>query len=192
MFEKPDFKTGPFGEYERMSTGHVLNAMCHWGIPVSTVECLYTTLKHEVKDNRGQVFARYKYFDGIEQPLFYFNKPYTHNEHQYTATVVDGRERIQPNFRLQLSPAGTPGLIVDQVELATPLLHSILNATLTNYMRDPWYAIHTDAVAFFQGGYGCPDGEYFYIEFWQSKGAQAYIDRLNQEYIAMTKFFEIR
>jgi hypothetical protein len=190
MFEKPDFKNGAFGKYERMSTGHVLNALCHWGIPVTQVETFYTTPKHEIKNNRGQVIGRYKYFDGIEQPLFYFNSPYEWNNHQYTTERIEERDYIRPNFRLQLSPAGTPGLLVDQKELATPLLHRILCATLTNWMKDPWYAIHKDAGAFFQGGYGSPEGEYFYIEFWQSKGAQAYIDRLNSEYINMTKFYE--
>lgn len=188
--EKIDYNTGPYGQYTRKSLGHILNALCHWGIPLNVVESLHSTPDGEIRDNKNQVFARYKYFDGIEQPLFYFTAIHNYNDHLYTVEQIDGHDEIQPNFRLQLSSKDTPGLMVDQKILATPVLHAIFNRTLTNYMNDPWYEVHKKAGAFFQGGYGSPEGEYFYIEFWQSKGAQAYIDRLNSEYINMTKFYE--
>lgn len=54
--------------------------------------------------------------------------------------------------------------------------------TLTNCMTDSWYQTHKNACAFFQGGSHDPNGNWFYVEFWNFKGAQAYIDKFNAEF----------
>lgn len=178
--EKIDYSKGPFGAYERETSGHVLNALCHYGIPVNTVDSLYFANK-EVKNNRGQTFARYKYFDDLEQPLFYFTDHSLNKQKGFSVDQVDGKNVYVPNFRLNLSSHETPGLTIED-ELATPELHQMLCRTLTNWMNDPWYNVHKDAGAFFQGGYADENGKWFYIEFWRPGGAQAYVDKLNAEY----------
>lgn len=175
-----DYTTGLFGHYEKGTTGHVLNALCHWGVPISVVENLHFTKDGLLKDSRGELFGRYKYFDGIEQPLFIFTNRAL-GKQRFVRVEEEGATVLAPDFRLSLSTHDTPGLIIDGDD-ATPELHFKLRRCLTNYMYDPWYEIHKAAGAFFQGGAHYPEGRFFYIEFWLPAGAQAFVDRLNAEY----------
>ena len=176
-----DYTIGPFGSYERESVGHILNALYHWGVPLNTVEQVQVSGDGEIKLNET-LFARYKYFDGIEQPLFFFRDTVFNKQRFLTSKTKETEESVLiPDFRLLLSSHGTPGFIIDGQD-ATPELGYFLRRTLTNLTTDHWYKIHQEAEAFFQGGSNDFKGQWFYIEFWKPKGAQAYIDKLNEEY----------
>lgn len=172
-----DYSTGPFGRYERESPGHVLNTLCHMGIPVSTVErCIAAT---GVVALDGAHYGTYKYLDGIEQPLFRFA-----DTDMYPGLVIKldlQKVSSTPEFRLSLSIHNTAGIIVSG-QNATKYVHLAIMRSLTNIMAMPSYEIHKDAGAFFQGGSNDPDGGWFYVELWKAAGAQAYADHLSNLY----------
>jgi hypothetical protein len=87
-----DHKHGPFGHYERKSTGHVLNALCRIGVPLHIVEMVMFAgpdvsgvLNPEMKNvpkpmyparlkYGNETFGHYAYFDGLDEPVFNFEK----------------------------------------------------------------------------------------------------------------------
>lgn len=168
--------SGPFGRYEAGSSGSVLNALYLAGVQVTVVERL--TIGDGIIKHNGETFAHYRFFDGIKLPLFRFTTLQHLNE-QTLSSDADGT--LHPRFKLVLSNHNTPGLIFSG-SVATPELHAFLQRSLTNMMNDPWYKVHQEAGAFFQGGSDNPNGGWFYIEFWKPSGAQAYVDKLNAEY----------
>lgn len=178
--EKIDFNTGPFGSYERGTTGHVMNSLHDMGIPITTIErCTFVGNGLLVCD--GKNFATYKYFDGIEQPLFRFEKQDIYPGLIFSGSSKGGQEITTPKFRLSLSVNGTPGIIVSGIN-ATNNVHRAIQESLTNWTPDPAYDIHQDAGAFFQGGHGSPEGQWFFVEFWKPAGAEAYAEHLSKIY----------
>lgn len=168
--------SGPFGNYERGTPGSILNALHAIGVPINQIEDV--TIGADKIMLGEEAFANYRFFDGIDLPLFRFYKiPQLNEQH----IVVDKDGILQPQFRLVLTNHDTPGLIFNG-EVATVKLHEFLKGTLTTYTTDSWYKVHKDAGAFFQGGINEPNGKWFYIEFWKPSGAQAYVDKLNTEY----------
>jgi hypothetical protein len=171
--------SGPFGNYERGSAGHVLNAMCKCGVPIHIVEEVGfsngPTLMY-----MGKEFCKYKYFDGIDQPLFRFeNEAYNRQR-----MVVNPEARTRhPKFHLGLSIQDTPGLTIFGPEASVGLHEFIRFQCLSNDMRDPGYKLKNDSGAFFQGGSERPEGEFIFIEFWKPKGAQAFVDFINNNYV---------
>lgn len=174
-----DHETGPFGHYEKGTSGHVLNALCDYGVPLTVVE--------NIQFNKGELFfigatrehyGRYKYFDGIDRPLFSFQ-----NQALMAQPIVlqhDGTKKAK--FRLNLSVHGTPGFIISGKD-ATPQLHAFIRyPVLTNMMTHECYKLHQAAGAFFQGGSNDPNGEFIYLEFWKPEGAQAVVDYINEHY----------
>lgn len=161
-------ESGPFGHYEKGGVGHVLNNLYHFGIPLSTVERV-TVDQDSVRDG-VQVFARYKYFDGIDQPLFHIN-----------SSAFDNRTDHNGNYVLVLGPHSNPAVILTGEHHATSLARETVKRCLTNYMDDKFYHLHQSAGAFFQGGSREDDGEYIYVEFWKPTGAQAWLDAFNEE-----------
>ncbi len=163
-----------FGNYKQGTTGSLLNDLYDWGVPLPVVEQL--TIGDDVVNLNSNVFARYKFFDGIEKHLFQFRDSAYKNLCHRVSVSEEGK--LCSEFRLILTPNDTPGMVsVHKV----PGLHAFLNRSLTNYMTDPWYKVHKEAGAFFQGGYDEPDGDRFFIEFWNPAGAQAYVDKVNTE-----------
>jgi hypothetical protein len=169
-----------YSRYPRKTVGHILACLLEWGIPLNTVETLSVRGEENscvVITSQREVFARFKYFDELKQPLFQFRED-SYNQQHY---VLSGDGKLKPRFRLQLSPHDTPGLVFSG-NIATPHLHCFIQRTLTQYTTDPWYDVHKAAAAFFQGGSHDQNGNYIYIEFWSPGGAQAYVDKLNAEY----------
>ena len=172
--------SGPFGIYKKCSTGHVLNALCAMGVPVNTVENIRFGGQEQLLLN-NEVFANYKYFPGIEQPLFRFqNKVF---DQQRFIKLDNGF--LKPDFHLSLSPQGTAGLIISG-PLATPELHEFLCGMFTNRMPDIRYELHQTAGAFFQRGRPTQMDERFYIEFWRPSGAEAFLDYINTNFVQPT------
>ncbi len=169
--------------YERRSIGHVLEALRALGIP-ETIAGTVTVGGGEIKYH-AEVFATYKYFDDIEQPLFNFKHP-VYN--QQKCVVNDGKPlTMRPSFRLTLSHHQTPGLIITGL-LATQNLRQFIRGVMTNLSTDPCYEISQNAGAFFQGGYenanvdADPQVGYIYIEFWKPSGAQKFVDYINDNF----------
>lgn len=159
--------SNPFGNYDRMTMGDILNSLVSYGIPITKVSNLSIGSEDRIMEGNGP-FARYKYFDGIEQPLFHFkDATYTNLQNE-------------KGYQLTLGNHMNPALVVSGPE-ATPKIYDVLCRGLTNFITDPFYALHKDAGAFFQGGYGTKDGKWFYIEFWKPAGAQAWLDAINLE-----------
>lgn len=172
------FNVGPFGKYDRGTTGHVLNALCHLKIPLIIVEALEFTGTDGKLNWAGKEFVHYKYFDGIDQPLFYFQE----RKFNQQSMIMNEDNSLKPDFHLSLTTNDSPGLIVTG-PIATPELQEFIRGMLTNWTSDPCYKIHTDAGAFFQGGSNDPNGGYIYIEFWKPAGAPAFVDYLNSHFI---------
>jgi hypothetical protein len=173
---------GPFGTCERGTTGHVLNAMCECGVPLHIVEEVGfsngSTLMY-----KGKEFCKYKYFDGIDQPLFRFETQ-SYNEQWM---VADPETRTtRPKFRLGLSVQDTPGLTINGSDASVELHEFIRCQCLTNYMDAPGYNLSQESGAFFQGGAHDPEGQWIFIEFWKPKGAQAFVDFINNNYVVNT------
>lgn len=170
---------GPFGVYERGSAGHVMNAMYESGVPIRIIEEINFSNGSELM-LYGKVFGRYKYFDGIDQPLFYFQDEIYNRQRM----VVDPEARTaKPEFRLGLSVQGTPGLTISGPEASVELHEFIRHNCLTNYMDAPGYKLSHESGAFFQGGSNDPHGEWIFIEFWKPKGAQAFVNYINNNYV---------
>lgn len=179
MTSQASTNNGPFGQYERGTTGHVLNALCELGVPVVIAEAVGFS-NGSVLMYGGEEFCTYQYFNGIDQPLFRFKDKAYKRQHM----VVD-RENViaRPQFRLGLSVQDTPGLTISGPE-ATPELHNFIKTEcLTNWMDKPGYKVNKEAGAYFQGGSENPKGQYIFIEFWKPKGAQAFVDFVNKNYI---------
>lgn len=170
-------------EYPRKSVGHILHYLRReHRIPETIAGTV--TVGAGIINLHTKPFATYKYFEGIEAPLFRFqDKVFAQHRH-----ITDGKV-LQSNFHLSLSVHNTAGLVVTGWD-ATQDLRVFLKGMLTNLMTDPCYALHKDAGAFFQGGYqDAEDDEhgYIYVEFWKSAGAQAFVDYLNANFVRQLK-----
>lgn len=169
-------------EYPRKSVGHILHYLRERGIPERIAGTV--TVGAGVINLYKENFAVYKYFEGIEQPLFRFQDR-TYGQHHH---VTDG-DKLISKFHLSLSNHNTAGLVVTGWD-ATQDLREFLRGMLTNWTSDERYAIHKDACAFFQGGsVDAPDDEhgFIYVEFWKSTGAQAFVDYLNANFVRQLK-----
>ena len=185
--------SGPFGNYPRHSSGAVLNALCSAGVPLITVERL-TILDGCVKDGPNE-FARYKWFDGIDQPLFYFQ-----NDSFGRQKAIWGEDKkLHPKFHLSLFHHGNASLVIYKQrdrDLFTEHLYTFIKGFITanishvteessQWMKQnhEMYKIRQNAIAFFQGGSNSFDEGFIYIEFWKPEGAQAFVDYINNNFI---------
>lgn len=159
------------------------------GIPADKVHDMEVTpmnIRMEVRQGNGVesvCLADYRYFDGIDYPLFLW-------KHPSVAEYIGQRILTQPNgflkadFRLNYTHHNTLGFIISG-ENASPLIHTAIMRMLTNWTNDPRYDLTKDAGAFFQGGSNDRNGKWFYVEFWKPEGAQAWMDQFNLDVTAM-------
>lgn len=172
--------SGPFGHYPWGSVGAVLNsAVNDEHVSLTNVENF--RIADRTIEMSGKTVGRFRWFDGLDRPLFMWMGELANHRQQDTVVNIDNGKDLSPAFRLSLSCHDMPAFEING-ELATPQLHEFLMGMLTNWMDDPRYKIHKDAQAFFQGGYDRPDDKWFLIEFWNPKGAQAFIDYMNEHY----------
>ena len=186
-FLDKDHENGPFGRYQRASTGHLLNALCAFGIPLNTVEDIHTkTIPHTTTLelwHRSTYFGKCRYFEGIDRPLFNFE------DRRFMEQQIEiGEDGVKkPKFRLVLSGNDTPGFIIWGHD-ATPELHDFLvtstlapmGSTAERYKQVPLAAVESSA--FFQGGKSDLESRYFFVEFFVAQGAQAFMDYVNENY----------
>lgn len=164
-------------EYQRKTVGHILHHLRERGIPERIAGSVTVGAGVINLDQRN--FAVYKYFNGIEQPLFRFQDR-VYGQHQHV--VEDGK--LKSNFHLSLSVHGTAGLVVTGWDASNELRMFLLRM-LTNNMTDECYSIHKNACAFFQGGSSVTEDSehgFIYIEFWKPEKAQVFIDYLNKNF----------
>lgn len=169
---KNNHASGPFGNYDRHTPGHILNNLRHFGIPLHIVERV--SVGQEVIKLNSKIFAMYRYFVGIEQPLFHLLN--TGNGIYDNMCDPDTGDYV-----LTLSSHSTPCMILKDAHDATPLTHSVIKKCLTNVMDDPFYKLTVESGAFFQGGSSEPEGQWFFVEFWKPQGAQAWLDGFNAQ-----------
>lgn len=175
--------TGSFGTYERGTSGHVLNALCECGVPLHIAEEVNfsngSTLMY-----MGEEFCKYKYFDGIDQPLFRFQS----EAYGRQAMMTNPEEgTLKAHFYLCLSVQDTPGLVIRGPDASVTLHEFIRYTCLTNDTRQPGYKLTQDSGAYFQGGSERPEGEFIFIEFWKPKGAQAFVDFVNENFVVNSR-----
>lgn len=185
--------SGPFGPYLRHSSGAILNSLCAMGVPLNTVERL--TIDDDRVLDGPKEFARYKWFEGITQPLFYFQN----DTYGRQSAVWGDDKKLHPKFHLSLYHHGNTSLVIykqRENDLFTQELYDFMKMFIgANISRvredDPdWikqnhemYNIRQKAGAFFQGGYNSFDEGFIYIEFWKPEGAQAFVDYVNNNFV---------
>lgn len=163
-------------QYPRQSLGHVLYYLRQWGIPERIAGDV--TVSRDELTYGGKRFAIFRYFDGIEQPLFRFTDE-VYNQ-QRLQLNEDGT--LTPLFRLNLSSHLTPCFEIHGHEATQELYQFLVSRLMSSDIRDPGYRVKTDSGAFFQGGYGNPTGKWFYIEFQIARNAQKAVDFINENY----------
>ena len=189
---------GPFGNYPVKGLGGVLNALCAEGVPLHVVESVTLGEKHGeymlVKQGSDE-FARYKYFEGIDLPLFYFQgKSYGHQE-----VMWNDKDELVPKLKLSMYLHGTASLVVRvdrDGDVFTNELYQFIseimfsNISHVSEISPDWmiknntqYKLRQAAGAFFQGGSGGPEKEWLYIEFALPQGAQAFVDYINNNFV---------
>ena len=121
--------------------------------------------------------ATYRFFDGIDHPLFLWTHPsMARYVEQRVLTQPDGL--LKADFRLNYTHHNSPGFIIGG-EHAAVTIYTAIQRMLTNWTSDPRYELTKNAGAFFQGGSDNRNGSWFYVEFWRPEGAQAWLDQLN-------------
>lgn len=176
--------SGPFGQYSRGSTGHVLNALCKVGVPLHIVEevCFSLSKTEAMLKYCGKEFCRYKYFNGIEQPLFLFHDS-TYGKQRMIVDPEAGT--VRPRFHLGLSVQGTPGLTIDCPEASKELRDLIKWMCSTNCDSDFVRDLAHETIALFEGGDHA--GAQIDVRFWKPEGAQAFVDFINQNFVVNTR-----
>lgn len=190
--------SGPFGNYNYATPGGVLNALCAEGVPLNTVERVTVSFtgNHggEIKDGK-ELFATFKVFPAMNRVLFMFRK----HDYSQQSAMWGHDKKLRPKFKLCLYVHDQPGLIVRadrDKNLFTKELHefitmfiradiSHINENSPDWMKKnhEMYNVRQAAGAFFQGGHGSHDKEWFYIEFWKPEGAQAFVDYVNENFV---------
>ena len=177
---------GPFGSYDWGTPGALLNSLVRKeNVPVNRVEH-FRIGAADINEGSEQV-AFFKWFEGISTPCLHWLVPSAQAYREPKVIIKNGIS--VPQFRPSLCVHGTPALEVNG-EWATPALHWFLQGMLTNYITDIRYGLKNEAGAFFQGGSGQPNGGWFLIEFWKPKGAEAFIQYVNEHYDPNDKTYE--
>lgn len=174
--------SGPFGNYESQSAGGVLNALCAFGVPMHIVDSVIFDSENNSYGSltyRGKPFADYKYFEGIQQPLFRFRDEYSKVFAQQTFVVNDDKT-LRPRFKLMLSKNDTASLILSGRAACREAHDFISDLVLCQAMGDVRHKLRTSAGALFQNDISWPDNSYIFIEFLRPPGAQAFVDYVNE------------
>lgn len=163
-------------QYQRGSIGHVLHHLREWGI-IETIAGSVMVGDGAITYG-GEEFAKYKYFDGIEQPLFRFQNEVYMRQHYVRQTD----DSFRPDFKLTLSDNDRVCLAIKGLA-ATPKLHDFVHyEVMTTFVLKPGYTLTKNSGAVFQSGINNKYGE-FTIEFLKPIGAQAFVKYINESFI---------
>lgn len=176
---------GPFGNYDHGTPGAVLNAAVRYeNVPLHKVE------RFQVGDgvitDGVNIIARYKWFDGLDHPCFYWLGEYR----RYSEFRMQDRDGKQvPKFRATLTCHGTVGLEVNK-ELAVPALYQFINKTKSSHSNKEGHSVYESCGAMCHGGCHDNDGRRILLEFWKPEGVQAFVDYLNENYDPEAEVFQ--
>jgi len=184
-------------ERDEKEARRLLNSLCEEGVPLNIVERLTIMCDGTLKDGE-ETFACYKYFDGIDKPLFFFNSVNYGHQNAVWHTV-DGKEVLRPQLKLSLYLHNNASLVLYKprdrsvfTEDLYDFIKRFMNANISHVTESSseWtkqnhqmYKIREDAGAFFQGGSDSFHNGFLYIEFWKPKGAQAFVDYVNNTFV---------
>lgn len=187
--------SGPFGNYSHGSAGAVLNGLCNIGVPLNKVEQVKISKDLVLESDEKSTFARFKWFEDIEQPLFFF----TNDVYGRQSAMWGDDKKLHAKFHLSLYVHDSASLLIykdREKDLFTEELYDFmkmfLGANVSHVTENPsaWekqnhemYKIRQKAGAFFQGGHRSFDDGFIYIEFHQPKGAQAFVDYVNNNFV---------
>jgi hypothetical protein len=169
-----------FGNYPKGSAGHVLNSLVDVGVPLQIVDKV--GIGAWIVSYNGEILARFKNFEEIEQTLFCFkDKAYS----QQFTTVLNGD--VKPCFKLLLNQNDKPALIVTD-KLVTQRLVEFIELMLNRVTAigfDMLFAIvkassPTVLAKPSPKDYnGDSQSLYLEIQFDNPNGAQAFVDYVN-------------
>ncbi len=163
-------------EQDRGSLGHILRALTEWGVAASIVNNIIMESTDTLL-SKGKVFAKYAYFEGIEQPLFHFME----KEYRQQSYRVEADNTVKPIFKMYLSHKGQ-AIFEIRGNMANEELYHRLKEMTCQEEGSPEYDVLRSSGAFFDTGFDDPRGQHFLIEFWETKDAQKFIDHLNNTY----------
>lgn len=165
--------------HPRGSFGHVFDAMRKHGVSEDIIQRLnFKEGGVIVNEDTEKVFASFKYFDGMEDPLFYFQE----GKYMKQGYIVQEDGTKKPDFKLKMYVHNSPALVFHDRDAAPELHDFIREEMMTSWTDEPGYTLTNESGAFFQGGSESRDGGFIYIEFWKPAGAQAFVDYINENY----------
>ena len=170
---------GPFGDGARLTLSHLLNALCTWGVPVAVVDKL-SIQNADWLSYQGKCFAKFKYFDGVEQPLFFFMDP-GYITHPFIVKTNGDVNEMVPNYRLSLSDTNRAVLDIRGPDVTDSLKYK-LRETLTPIDDHDWFPVSERAQAVMETGYDRTSGEWVQVDFLMPVFAKEYLEKLNNEY----------
>jgi hypothetical protein len=183
--------SGPFGTAQRGTISHILNALNHFGVPLGVSQGVRVGQEDITLNDR--IIAKYKYFEGISQPLFFVYDTH-YMRHPIIVNPETGTTRTV--FRLSMTEREVeygneltrliPNLIMHESDV-TPEFREFIKQIWSKVgeLDDVRHTLSTDSGAIFNGI--VLDCGHINIEFWNSKGAQAFVDYVNNNYTAPLK-----
>lgn len=169
--------------YERETLGHILQALRDWGIPERIAGSVTVGMFSDDQNKRdrvfygNQLFAEYKYFDGIEQPLFFWHQ----DGESYGAQQFERQDdnTLIPKFRLSLGYNKLPVLLFKGFDATRELKEFILDI-IWNESNAETYKLCCACRPLYRSNSVIADD--FLVLFQAPEGAQAFVDYINKNY----------
>lgn len=173
--------SGPFGHYDRGTTGHLLNSLTnYYKIPLQVVECLRIGNDGTINGWREGTFGRFKYLDGIETPLVSFNTHLGKNQPCYHDTE---KNVMVPRFILHLSDGDLPCLQICPSKSTDGLFNFLCGLEEYEHLVDEQLDFNINAGTVLKSGFINPDSNNgFVVEFTKPSGVCAWLDYLNDHF----------
>lgn len=168
--------SGPFGTARRGTVNHVLNALNQFGVPLGISQNCGIGGENITLNN--QVIARYRYFDSIDQPLFFIKDKYYM---KHPVVSVPETNEVKTVFRLTLSPNSEYPWLSISGHQATSELRRFIMLMCHPSSDDDFSCELLDEPHEMFNGLDHSDIPII-VEFRNSKSAQAFVDYLNENY----------
>lgn len=170
---------GPYGNYKFGTAGAVLNACCSFErIPLRIVEDFKIGVGTIVYMEK--LIARYRWFDGIDKPLFqwidsdfqiYSQQKMILDEKDFNGVK---RKGLRPQFKLSLSPNMLPAFEIYGRDANPELLH---------FIQSHQSCVGTIIIS--QNTIGMFNGVKYFVEFNDPEKAKSFIDYVNENYFVV-------
>lgn len=166
--------SNPFGNYDKGTMGHILNALHAFGIPITTVENLILSTDQEVYMG-SKLYAKWRYFDDIEQPLFYFTNEF------FMTQKYEMKEdsSLVPKF-VPLLTIGRQPCFYHQAPVSENLRNFLINALASK--DGEWSEVNKKCLPRFKTGKDNTYEKDICITFSESDGLEEWFKLLNTQY----------